>query len=188
GMAQAVCAVRPIKRIKVYSRDPANVRKFCQSMETALGIEITAAPSGREAVRNTDIMITATSGNTIVFEGTSLEPGVLFMSLAPGEFDEGTVLRSRVFLSGSDQVLGDNPPRKPFNTLLSSGKFKPADVVAEFADVVAGKKPGRLSKDDIILYESPGMGILDAGIGHWVYNRARQRGLGTELPFGEEER
>jgi alanine dehydrogenase len=188
GMAQAVCAVRPIKRIKVYSRDPANVRKFCESMEAALGIEISAAPSAREAVRNTDIMITATSGNTIVFEASSLEPGVLFMSLAPGEFDEDTVLRSRVFLSGSDQVLGDNPPRKPFNTLLSSGKFKPADVVAEFGDVVSGKKPGRLSKNDIILYESPGMGILDAGIGHWVYNRARQRGLGTELPFGEEER
>ena len=188
GMAQAVSAVRPIRKIKVYSRDPANVRRFCESMEAALGIEISAAASGREAVRNTDIMITATSGNTIVFEGSSLEPGVLVMSLAPGEFDEDTVLRSRVFLSGTDQVLGDDPPRKPFNTLLASGKFKPEDVVAEFGDVVAGKKPGRLNKDDIILYESPGMGILDAGIGHWVYNRARERGLGTELPFGEEER
>jgi ornithine cyclodeaminase len=188
GMAQAVCAVRPINKIKVYSRDPANVRSFCASMEAALGIEISAASSGREAVRNTDIMITATSGNTIVFEGSSLEPGVLFMSLAPGEFDEDTVLRSRVFLSGSEQVLGDNPPRKPFNTLLASGKFKPEDVVAELGDVVAGKKSGRLSADDIILYESPGMGILDAGIGHWVYNRARKKGLGTELPFGEEER
>jgi len=187
GMAQAVCAVRPIRKIKVYSRDPANVRKFCAAMEAALGIEISAAPSGREAVRNTDIMITATSGNTIVFEGSSLEPGVLFMSLAPGEFDEDTVLRSRVFLSGSEQVLGDNPPRKPFNTLLASGKFKPDDVVAEFGDVVAGKKTGRLSADDIILYESPGMGILDAGIGHWVYKRAREKKLGTELPFGEEE-
>jgi alanine dehydrogenase len=188
GMAQAVCAVRPINKIKVYSRDPANVRRFCASMEAVLGIEISAASSGREAVRNTDIMITATSGNTIVFEGSSLEPGVLFMSLAPGEFDEDTVLRSRVFLSGSEQVLGDNPPRKPFNTLLASGKFKLDDVVAEFGDVVAGKKSGRLSADDIILYESPGMGILDAGIGHWVYNRARKKGLGTELPFGEEER
>ena len=188
GMAQAVSAVRPIRKIKVYSRDPANVRRFCESMEAALGIEISAAASGREAVRNTDIMITATSGNTIVFEGSSLEPGVLVMSLAPGEFDEDTVLRSRVFLSGSDQVLGDDPPRKPFNTLLASGKFKPEDVVAELGDVVAGKKPGRMSTDDIILYESPGMGILDAGIGHWVYNRARERGLGTELPFGEEER
>ena len=188
GMAQAVCAVRPIKKIKVYSRDPDNVRRFIEAMGPALGIEVEPAASGREAVRNTDIMITATSGNIIVFEGSWLEPGVLYMSLAPGECDEDTVLRSRVFLSGSDQVLGDNPPRKPFNTLLSSGKFRPENVAAEFCDVVAGKKAGRRTADEITFYESPGMGILDAGIGHWVYKRAVDRGLGTSLPFGEEDR
>ena len=75
-------------------------------------------------------MITATSGNTIVFEGSWLEPGALYMSLAPGECDEDTVLRSRVFLSASEQVLGDNPPRKPFNTLVESGRFKAEDVAA----------------------------------------------------------
>lgn len=188
GMAQAVCAVRPIKKIKVYSRDANNVRRFVDSMSQALGIEVAPAASGRDAVKDTDIMITATSGNTIVFEGKWLEPGALYMSLAPGECDEDTVLRSRVFLSGSDQVLGDTPPRKPFDTLLASGKFKPGDVVAEFGDVVAGKKAGRQGKDEIIFYESPGMGILDAGIGHWVYKRAVDKGLGTQLPFGEELR
>jgi ornithine cyclodeaminase/alanine dehydrogenase-like protein (mu-crystallin family) len=60
-------------------------------------------------------------------------------------------------------------------------------VVAEFCDVVSGKKVGRRGADDIVFYESPGMGILDAGIGHWVYHRALQKGLGTELPFGEEQ-
>ena len=50
------------------------------------------------------------------------------LSLAPGECDEETVLRSRVFLSGSDQVLGDTPPRKPFNTLVESGRFGPATL------------------------------------------------------------
>jgi ornithine cyclodeaminase len=188
GMARAVCAVRPVRKLKVYSRDPKNVRGFVETMGPDLGIDVEAAASGREAVKNTDIMITATSGNTIVFEGSWLEPGVLYMSLAPGECDEDTVLRSRVFLSGSDQVLGDNPPRKPFNTLLSSGKFKPEDVVAEFCDVVAGKKQGRRSDEDITFYESPGMGILDAGIGQWVYKRAVEKGLGTSLPFGEEDR
>ena len=187
GMASAVCAVRPIRKIKVYSRDPNNVRKFVEMMQPALGVEVTPAASGREAVRNTEVMITATSGNVIVFEGSWLEPGALYMSLAPGECDEETVLRSRVFLSGSEQVLGDDPPRKPFNTLLASGKFKPSDVVAEFCDVVSGKKVGRRGADDIVFYESPGMGILDAGIGHWVYHRALQKGLGTELPFGEEQ-
>ena len=156
-------------------------------MQNTLAIEVLPASSGREAVKNTDIMITATTGNTVVFEASWLEPGVLYMSLAAGEFDEDTVLRSRVFLSGSDQVLGDNPPRKPFPSLLASGRFKPEDVAAEFCDVVAGKKPGRQSEEDIILYESPGMGILDAGIGHWVFNRAVRKGLGTELPFGVEE-
>lgn len=188
GMARAVCSVRPIKKLKVYSRDPGNVRRFVETMERDLGIEVTPASSGRNAVKDTDVMITATSGNTIVFEGSWLEPGVLYMSLAPGECDEDTVLRSRVFLSGSDQVLGDNPSRKPFNTLLASGKFRPEDVAAEFCDVVAGKKDGRRNADEIIFYESPGMGILDAGIGHWVFNRAAQKGLGTNLPFGEEDR
>jgi ornithine cyclodeaminase len=155
-------------------------------MQPALGVEVTPATSGREAVRNTEVMITATSGNVVVFEGSWLEPGALYMSLAPGECDEETVLRSRVFLSGSEQVLGDDPPRKPFNTLLASGKFKASDVVAEFCDVVSGKKAGRRSDDEILFYESPGMGILDAGIGHWVYHRALQKGLGTALPFGEE--
>lgn len=189
GFAQAICAVRPIRKIKAYSRDPANVRTFCESMQQALGIEVVPATSGREAVRNTDIMVTATSGNTIVFESEWLEPGVLLMSLAPGEFDEATVLRSRVVLSGVEQVLGDNPPRKPFASLVASGKFKPErDLVAELCDVVAGKKVGRQSPQDIMLYESPGMGILDAGIGHWVFERARKKELGTELPFGEEEK
>jgi len=186
GFVQACCAVRDIQRVKAYSRSADNRKKFCAEMSSQLGVEVLAAESGREAIEHTDIMLLATSGNTIVFEGDWLEPGALVMSLAPGEFDEATVVRSRVFLSGTDQVLGDTPPRKPFPSLLASGKFKKEDVAAEFCDVVSGKKPGRLRDDEMILYESPGMGILDVGIAHWVYGLARAKGLGTELPFGEE--
>lgn len=186
GLTQAVCAVRPIERVQVFSRDPANVQRFCSDMHETLGIDVVACSSGREAVRNADVAITATSGNTIVFEAGWLEPGMLMMSLAPGEFDEQTVLRSRVYLSAIEQVLGDNPPRKPFDSLVASGRFGPDDVVADLCDVVAGKTPGRAANDEIILYESAGLGLLDVGIGHWVYRRALDKGLGTEMPFGEE--
>jgi ornithine cyclodeaminase/alanine dehydrogenase-like protein (mu-crystallin family) len=186
GMARAICAVRPIDTIRVYSRNPANVTSFCDDMRAALGVETVACASGREAMLDADIMVTATSGNVIVFEADWLTPGTLFMSLAPGEFDEQTVLRSRVYLSAPEQVLGDDPPRKPFNTLVASGKFGPNDVVADLCDVVAGKKPGRGSDDEIILYESAGLALLDVGIGHWVHQRARSQGLGIEMPFGEE--
>ena len=185
GMAQAVCAVRPIRKIQVYSRNPDNVRGFCDEMRAALGIDVVACASGRDAVRGADIMVTATSGNQIVFEADWLTPGTLMMSLAPGEFDEQTVLRSRVYLTAPEQVLADDPPRKPFNTLMASGQFGPDDVVADICDVVTGKKPGRTSDDEIILYESAGLALLDVGVGHWVYQRAKSRGLGTEIPFGE---
>jgi ornithine cyclodeaminase/alanine dehydrogenase-like protein (mu-crystallin family) len=173
--------------LQVYSRDPANVRRFCEAMGAKLGIEIIPCRSGREAVRNAGIVITATSGNTIVFEADWLEPGMLLMSLAPGEFDEQTALRARVYLSAIEQVLGDDPPRKPFDSLVSSRRFGINDVVADLCDVVAGKKPGRAADDEIILYECAGLGLLDAGIGHWIYQRARNRGLGSEMPFGEEQ-
>jgi ornithine cyclodeaminase/alanine dehydrogenase-like protein (mu-crystallin family) len=178
--------VRPIKKLQVYSRDPANVRRFCEAMSAKLAIDVVPCQSGRDAVRDADIVITATSGNTIVFESDWLEPGMLLMSLAPGEFDEHTVLRSRVYLSAIEQVLGDDPPRKPFDGLVASGQFGASDVAADLCDVVAGKKPGRTADDEIILYECAGLGLLDVGIGQWIYERARSRGLGTEMPFGEE--
>lgn len=186
GFVQACCSVRPIRRIRVYSRNPGNRRRFCEEMAAVLGVEATAVESGREAVAGADIMLLATSGNTVVFEGDWLEPGTLLMSLAPGEFDESTVERSRVFLSGTDQVLGDTPPRKPFSSLVASGRFSREDVAAELCDVVAGKEPGRRSDHEVILYESPGMGILDVGVARWIYGLAREKGLGTELPFGEK--
>lgn len=186
GFVRACCSVRPIRRIKAYSRSAENRRRFCEEMAAVLEVEVAAAESGREAVAGADIMLLATSGNTVVFEGDWLEPGALLMSLAPGEFDESTVERSRVFLSGTDQVLGDTPPRKPFPSLMASGRFSREDVAAELCDVVAGKEPGRRSDREVILYESPGMGILDVGIASWVHGLAREKGLGTELPFGEK--
>lgn len=186
GFVRACCSVRPIRRVKAYSRSAENRRRFCEEMAAVLEIEVAAAESGREAVAGADIMLLATSGNTVVFEGDWLEPGALLMSLAPGEFDESTVERSRVFLSGTDQVLGDTPPRKPFPSLMASGRFSREDVAAELCDVVAGKEPGRRSDREVILYESPGMGILDVGIASWIHGLAREKGLGTELPFGEK--
>jgi ornithine cyclodeaminase len=186
GQVQAACAVRGIRKIKAYSRSAQNRKTFSEEMQEVLGIEVLPTESGREAIEGADIIITSTSGNTIVLEGDWLRPGVLVMSVAPGEFDEKTVERSRVILAGTDQVLGDSPPRKPFSSLVASGKFTKEDVAAEFHEVVSSKKPGRLSDDEITLFESPGMGIIDVGVANWVYRLAKERAIGTELPFGEK--
>ena len=169
----------------MYSRDPGNVRRYCDDMTAALGIPVYPAPDARAAVRGAGIAILATSGNQMVFTADSLEPGMLVLSLAPGEFDARTLLESRVVLSAPDQALGDTPPRQPFATLLAQGTFTRQSVAAELCEVVAGTARGRTSDEDAIVYVCPGMGILDAAIGRWILDRARAGGLGTELPLGE---
>ncbi len=185
SLLQSVAGVRTIESVKVYSRDPGNVRRFCDEMRAATGLAIEPAASARAAVRGADIAILATSGNRVVFEADMLEPGMLVLSLAPGEFDAATVLAARVFLSAPEQALGDTPPRQPFAALLAEGRFTRGDVAGDLCEVVAGTSPGRRDDAEAIVYVCPGMGVLDAGIGRWVYDRALARGLGIELPFGE---
>ncbi|MBI3077377.1 MAG: ornithine cyclodeaminase family protein [Deltaproteobacteria bacterium] len=186
GQVEAVCAMRDIRHVKAYSRSPENREAFCEEMARTVGIEVVPADSAEEAVRDADIIVASTSGNQVVLKGDWLRPAVLVMSVAPGEIDERTVERSRVILAGTNQALGDSPPRKPFSTLVASGRFSEADVAAEFHEVVTGKKPGRLSPEEITLFVSPGMGILDVGVANWIYRLAVEKGVGQEVPFGEK--
>jgi ornithine cyclodeaminase/alanine dehydrogenase-like protein (mu-crystallin family) len=55
------------------------------------------------------------------------------------------------------------------------------DIYAELGEVVSGQKPGRESSDERIMSLNLGMGIMDVVVGHRIYQRALERGLGTQL-------
>ena len=57
------------------------------------------------------------------------------------------------------------------------------DKVYELAHIVAGLMPGRRSEDEITLFESQGIALEDVAAGSLVYERAREQGIGTALPF-----
>ena len=57
----AICKVRPIKRITVFSRHPDNCRAFCAEMAPLCGCPVEPAATPEEAARGKDIVITATN-------------------------------------------------------------------------------------------------------------------------------
>ena len=98
---QAVCAVRPIDTVRVFSPTPAHRLKFADHARAALGLEVTAADSAEAALEGSDIVITATNAQSPVFEGRSLRPGMHVTSIANGdktrvreEIDHGTMTRA----------------------------------------------------------------------------------------------
>lgn len=53
----------------------------------------------------------------------------------------------------------------------------------ELKDVVAGKVTGRKTEESITLFKSVGLGLEDVALAAEIFKRAKEQGVGEELPF-----
>jgi ornithine cyclodeaminase/alanine dehydrogenase-like protein (mu-crystallin family) len=74
-------------------------------------------------------------------------------------------------------VMGD------LHHALEAGVLTQADVYAELGEVVAGKKPGRESDQEIIIFDSTGMALQDVAAAALLYDKAEQQGCGVRFSF-----
>ena len=182
---EAVCAARDIRQARVYSRRQERREDFARQMSERLKLEINAVDSPQACVEGADVVITITSARDPVFEGSQLAPGA-HVNAAGGnhwqrrEVDEATVTRADVIVVDDlDQAkveCGD------LMWLEARGSFR-WDMAHELQDVVAGRVNGRPSADSITLFESMGVALEDIAAAQLVYNKAKERGMGQELPF-----
>jgi len=137
--------------------------------------------AGRErAVRASDIVITVTTGDQPLVERAWLRPGAFVARL--GSYQEIAL----DVITTADRVIVDNwhyvEPRIPeLKTLAEQGRFGVEDIHAEWPEIVSGKKPGRESDDQVIVYIALGIWGEYAAILPEVYRRALARGLGKRL-------
>src|SRR5258707_12238009 len=186
GQLEALAAVRRLERVKVYSRDPAKVAKFCARMGSKLSLDVVPAASPEDAVKESDIVVTITTSATPVFDGEWLAPGTHVNaagsnSLLRREIDEATVGKA-------NPVVVDSRPSamKEAGDLLPSlekGRLH-VGMLTELGEVIAGIRPGRRKASDITLFESQGMAMQDLIIAAELAKLARARGGGEEVALG----
>ena len=109
---RATCAVRPIIEARIYDPMSELVGKFCRDMSAALGINVRAAATAREAVEGCDIIVTASTSKTPVFDGQWVAPGTHINgigshSLDARELDSLTVQRSKVIVDLRSAALAE---------------------------------------------------------------------------------
>lgn len=175
----------PLKRVKVYSRSAENRERFAAEMSQVLGIEVIPVATAEEAVRDVDIVTTITNANDPVMQGAWLSPGTHVNAVGATtpnrrELDDEAVARSRsVVVELFDQA------REECGELLhaaEAGVFNWDDVI-ELKDVVAGKVTVRQERDDITLLDTIGVGAEDVAIATFALRKARETGIGIEMPF-----
>ena len=182
---EGVCGVRPIRRIKVFSRTAERREGFAKEAEDRLGVEVVPVATAEECVRGSDIVVTITNSREPVFDGETLEPGTHVNAAGSNSFtrreiDEATIRRAA-------PIVVDNleQAKMECGELLwaaERGVFRWQQAV-ELHDVVGGKVIGRPSDEAITLFESQGVGIEDTAASAYVFRKAKEQGLGQELPF-----
>jgi alanine dehydrogenase len=185
----AMCAVRPIRTVKVYSQNPAHRVNFAREMTETLGIEVRAVASGAEAMAGTDIMAAATSSMVPVLFGDWLEPGVHVSGIKRFEIDDSVFKRADLTVVHVKEGKGPNyaSTNAPMEEIPYM-KGDPFDLqgmqrMPELAEVISGKHSGRADKNQITFFmNNIGIGIQFAAAAHVVYQRALECGIGREIP------
>ena len=172
-----------LRHARVVDILPQAAEGFAAEMEPQVGFPVEPVPlEDRErAVRQSDIVITVTTGDQPLVERSWLRPGTFVARL--GSYQEVAL----DVITGADKVIVDNwhyiSQRIPeLGMLAQAGRFGPENVHAEWPDIVAGRTPGRQSRDEVIVYLALGIWGEYAAILPEIYRRARSLGLGRDLP------
>ena len=170
---EAICSVRPIERVRVYSRNPENRNGFARRMTETLSIEVVAADEPRAVVESADILVTISNSRTPVFDGEWLRAGTHICAVGGAneyvtELDDATIQRA-------DFIAVDSITQAKIECgellMPASRGLILWEQVSELWQVVGGAKAGRRSAEDITLFKSLGMAMWDLAAAKVVYER-----------------
>jgi len=186
----ALAAVHPLERVHVYRRDAAARRAFCEEMQPYVEAALVPVDTPEAAVRDMDIVLTATNSDVPVFDGRLLAPGQHVTSIvgtnnAPGgrlrrELDDAAVGRmDRIGVASREEIMPDR--QGDLYEPIEAGIIRLDDVV-DLADLTTGRAPGRTAPDQVTLFKNnAGQGVADVALAALFYTRARDRGLGEDI-------
>jgi ornithine cyclodeaminase/alanine dehydrogenase-like protein (mu-crystallin family) len=180
---EAVCCARPIRRARVFSRHLEAARRFAAEMGRQLVVPVELAGSATAALSGSDIVCTATSSATPVFDDRDLAPGTHINAIGAylpdmTEIPAATVSRARVVVDHRAAALEEaGDLLRPYR----DGLIAEAHFGIELGDVILGRAPGRTRPEEITLFKSVGVAIQDLCARAMALENARRLGIRTVL-------
>jgi ornithine cyclodeaminase/alanine dehydrogenase-like protein (mu-crystallin family) len=176
---EAMACVRPLDVAYIYSPNRAHAQSFAEEM-ASFAKEIVISKNADEAVQDADIICTATSSSTPVFNGKLIKAGTHINGIGSyqptmQELDEVTMLRSLITVDSREAVMAES------GEIIIAVQKAVAEIHAEIGEIFAGKKPGRSSAEQITLFKSCGVAVQDAAAAAIALKNAERLNIGTVL-------
>jgi ornithine cyclodeaminase len=184
GHLRAMAAARPFEHARIWSRDPEEARSLADTVELPFPVEVVA--HAEDAVRGADVVVTATAAREPIVQREWFADGVHINAVGSSipttrELDGATVAAATLFVDRRESTVNE---AGDYLLALKEGAIAgPDHIAAELGEVFAGMHPGRTSKDEITLFKSLGIAMEDLAAGEYVLRKAREQGVGSEVPF-----
>lgn len=203
GMAEtylrAFAEVRELREVKVYSPTPANREAYARKMNELLGIPVTPRETVEEVVRGSDMVATCTDSVKVVVEEPGwVEDGAFLTCVRSNEWNPGVLARCGLTVKlgrGTIHTLDEGMQRiAGYASYVAGSDRETARIVAPGVDLFAGQyplltevmdgaAPGRSNDSQVAFFLNDGtQGLQFASVAGYVVHRARELGVGREIP------
>jgi alanine dehydrogenase len=188
---EAMCAVRPLTLVKVYSPRTERRQSFAQRFNAKLDCEVRAVDDPAEAAEGVDILVSATNSMLPTIRPEWLKPGMHITSVRGSEIPLKVLEKVDRLVVNTNAPVSAHPARGWPSQVpeFTNGDYGRPDVgkidyakVPELKDVVAGKSEGRCNSAEVTCFHNyKGLGLQFAAIGSIVYEQAVSADLGLKL-------
>jgi alanine dehydrogenase len=182
----AMLLVRPVGRVRVWSRTRERAEAFAERSLARLGIRVEVASTARDAVDGADLICTTTSSPQPILLGEWLASGAHVNAIgavgpANRELDTSAIAQSRLYVDRRESALNE---AGEFVQAVAEGAVDQDHIVGEIGEILAGTAPGRQSREEITVFRGVGLAIEDLAVARLIHRRAEQIGAGVRVELG----
>ncbi|RDI74474.1 putative ornithine cyclodeaminase mu-crystallin-like protein [Gaiella occulta] len=165
--------------IRIWSRNPAHAEAL------ALETHALAAASIEEALDGADVVCTTTASREPILRRAWLAPGTHVNAVGASvptarELDSDTVASASLFVDRRESTLNESGD---YLFAVEEAGIGPEHIRAELGELLTGAHPGRVADDELTLFKSLGIAAEDLAAAELCVERARERGIGSEVEF-----
>jgi len=187
---EAMLLVRPLRRVRAWSRGAENVARFAVEAGRRFGVSVERASSARAAVEGADLICTTTSSREPVLEGSWIAAGAHVNAVGSSmrnarELDTAAMKRGALFVDRRESTLNE---AGDFLLARGEGAFGDDHIRAEVGEVLIGRHPGRGGAAEVTVFKSLGLAVEDVASAHHIHAAAVRTGAGTWVELGGERR
>jgi ornithine cyclodeaminase/alanine dehydrogenase-like protein (mu-crystallin family) len=175
GHAQlrALSLTLPLEKVFAFDIDPNASLRLAAQLSREFQIDTERVSNLPGALQNSDVVVTCTLATEFFVQKENIAAGTFIAAIGADdshkqEIDPALMSLAKVVADNLEQVcaIGDT------HHAIAAGLMRKEDIYADLSEIVTGRKPGRTSDDEIIIFDSTGVAIEDAAAAMLVYEKA----------------